>query len=84
MLHLPLSEGNPNQHFHYDTPLVLLGGGIKGNRHISYPSRTVTTSDALLAVLRLFNINEGDTLHDNVKFDGKTFGESTGKETEII
>jgi len=76
--------GNPNQHFHYDTPLVLLGGGIKGNRHISYPSRTVTTSDALLAVLRLFNINEGDTLHDNVKFDGKTFGESTGKETEII
>jgi hypothetical protein len=79
--------GNPNQHFHYDTPLILVGGGgknIKGNRHIAYQSKTVNTSDIMLDVLRIFDINEGDTLHGNEKFNGKSFGDSSGLSTNIL
>lgn len=78
--------GNPNQHLHYDTPLIIVGGGgknIKGNRHIAYETKTVTVADVLTDVLHVFDINETDTLHDNVKFNGKTFGDSTGRSTGI-
>jgi len=76
--------GNPNQHLHYDTPLTLIGGLVEGNRHINYETKTVSTSDVLVDVLRLFDINEGDTLHDDIKFDGETFGDSTGVNTNIL
>jgi len=76
--------GNPNQHFHYDTPLALIGGLVKGNRHIKYETKTVTVADVLTDVLHIFDVNETDTLHDNVKFNGKTFGDSTGRSTGIV
>ena len=78
--------GNPNQHLHYDTPLILVGGagaGLEGNRHVAYDTKTVNTSDIMVDVLRLFDVNETDTLYDDVKFDGKTFGDSTGLGTSI-
>lgn len=79
--------GNPNQHLHYDTPLILVGGagkGLQGNRHIAYPTKTVNTSDVMLDVLRLFDVHEGDTLHGNDVFDGKSFGDSSGINTGIV
>jgi len=79
--------GNPNQHLHYDTPLVLIGGAgknLKGNRHIAYPTKTTNTSDVMLDVLKLFDIHEGDTLHGNELFNGNTFGDSSGRDTGIV
>jgi hypothetical protein len=79
--------GNPNQHLHYDTPLILVGGagkGLQGNRHIAYSTKTVNTSDVMRDVLRLFDVNEGDTLHGAEQFNGSTFGDSSGRDTGIV
>ena len=51
--------GNPNQHFHYDVPHVLVGGAngrLKGGRHLAYPTRAVPTGNLLLSVLDTFDI----------------------------
>jgi hypothetical protein len=52
--------GNPNQHFHYDVPHVVIGsanGKIKGGRHLAYPTRAVPTGNLLLSVLDTFDIH---------------------------
>jgi hypothetical protein len=51
--------GNPNQHFHYDVPHVILGGAngtITGGRHLAYPTKAVPTGNLLLSVLDKFGI----------------------------
>jgi hypothetical protein len=53
--------GNPNQHFHYDVPHVLVGGlngKLKGGRHLAYPTRAVPTGNLLLSVLDKFDIHQ--------------------------
>ena len=45
--------GNSNQHQHYDVPHILVGGAngqLKGNRHLAYERKTVTTGNLLLSV----------------------------------
>jgi len=59
--------GNPNQHLHYDVPHVILGknhGLMKGNRHIAYPSKTVSTGNLLLSLLDQFDIHQ-DSIGDS-------------------
>jgi hypothetical protein len=59
--------GNPNQHFHYDVPHVIVGGANgkmkKGGRHLAYPTREVPTGNLLLSVLDKFDIRL-DTIGD--------------------
>ena len=53
--------GNPNQHFHYDVPHVLIGGNngkLKGNRHLKFATKTVPTGNLLLSVLDQFDIHQ--------------------------
>jgi hypothetical protein len=62
--------GNSNQHLHYDVPHVLIGGAsgrLKGDRHLGFPSRTVSSSNLLLSILDLYGIHE------------ERFGDSTGR-----
>ena len=59
-----LSDGNA--HLHSDLPILLLGGGIRGNRHLRYPLDTPMTN-LLLTML--------DMLH--VPID--SLGDSTGR-----
>ncbi len=59
--------GNSNQHLHYDVPHILLGGAsgqLKGGRHLAFPSRTQTTGNLLLSLLRIFGI-EQDSIGDS-------------------
>jgi hypothetical protein len=61
--------GNSNQHLHYDTPAVLVGGAsgrLKGDRHLAYASRTVPTGNLLLSIANLFDVQT------------ERFGDSTG------
>jgi hypothetical protein len=59
--------GNSNQHMHYDVPHILVGGAngqLKGNRHLAYERKTVTTGNLLLSVLDLYGIHrdvQGDS-----------------------
>jgi hypothetical protein len=79
--------GNSNQHLHFDTPMILVGGAgknLKGNRHIAYKTKTVNTTDIMLDTLRLFDINPGDTLYGQERFDGISFGDSSGLSTGVI
>ena len=53
--------GDSNQHLHYDVPHLLIGGlsgKLKGNRHLAYPSKTVTTGNLLLTILGMYGIHE--------------------------
>jgi hypothetical protein len=53
--------GNSNQHQHFDVPHVLVGGAngqLKGNRHLAYERKTVTTGNLLLSVLDLYGIDQ--------------------------
>jgi hypothetical protein len=62
--------GNPNQHLHYDVPHVIIGkngGRMKGNRHIAYPTRTISTGNLLLSILDQYEIHLD------------SFGDSTGR-----
>ena len=62
--------GNSNQHMHYDVPHILVGGAngqLKGNRHLAYERKTVTTGNLLLSVLDLYGV------HKDVQ------GDSTGR-----
>jgi Protein of unknown function (DUF1552) len=61
--------GNSNQHLHYDTPAVLIGGAsgrLKGDRHLAYASRTVPTGNLLLSIAKMFDV------------EVEQFGDSTG------
>jgi hypothetical protein len=59
--------GNSNQHQHYDVAHLLVGGAngrLKGNRHLAYERKSVTTGNLLLSVLDMFDINrekQGDS-----------------------
>ena len=59
--------GNSNQHQHYDVPHFLIGGAngkLKGNRHLAYERKTVTTGNLLLSILDMFDIHldqQGDS-----------------------
>ena len=53
--------GNSNQHQHYDVPHILVGGAngqLKGNRHLAYERKTVTTGNLLLSILDLYGIQQ--------------------------
>ena len=53
--------GNSNQHQHYDVPHILVGGAngqLKGNRHLHYETKTVTTGNLLLSTLDMFGIEQ--------------------------
>ena len=53
--------GNSNQHQHYDVPHILVGGAngqLKGNRHLKYERKTVTTGNLLLNVLDMYGIHK--------------------------
>jgi hypothetical protein len=53
--------GNSNQHQHYDVPHILVGGAngqLKGNRHLAYERKTVTTGNLLLNVLDMYDIHQ--------------------------
>ena len=53
--------GNSNQHQHYDVPHILVGGAngqLKGNRHLHYETKKVTTGNLLLSTLDMFGIEQ--------------------------
>jgi hypothetical protein len=59
--------GNSNQHQHYDVPHILVGGAngqLKGNRHLAYERKTVTTGNLLLTVLDMYGVHN-DTQGDS-------------------
>jgi len=59
--------GNSNQHQHYDVPHILVGGAngqLKGNRHLHYETKTVTTGNLLLSALDMYGVEreqQGDS-----------------------
>jgi hypothetical protein len=58
--------GNSNQHQHFDVPNILMGGAngqLRGGRHVTYPSKTVTTGNLLLSLMDMFGIHK-DTQGD--------------------
>lgn len=66
--------GNSNQHQHYDVPHILVGGAngqLKGNRHVTYERKTVTTGNLLLNVLDMYGIHKEQQ------------GDSTGRLTKL-
>jgi hypothetical protein len=55
--------GNSNQHLHFDVPHILAGGAsgqLKGGRHLSVPSKTVTTGNLLLSILDFYGIHQDE------------------------
>ncbi len=53
--------GNSNQHQHYDVGHFLVGGAngqLKGNRHLKYDRKTVTTGNVLLSILDMYGVNQ--------------------------
>jgi len=62
--------GNSNQHLHYDVPMVLVGGAggrLQGNRHLSFKTKTVPTSNMLVSILDLCGVPQ------------ESVGDSTGE-----
>jgi hypothetical protein len=57
---------NPNLHAHMDLPLLLVGGGVKGNRHLRFPAETPMTN-LLLTMLDVSGI------------PAEALGDSTGR-----
>ena len=59
--------GNSNQHHHYDVPHILVGGAggqLRGNRHLAYERKSVTTGNLLLNVMDMYGIHrdqQGDS-----------------------
>jgi len=59
--------GDSNQHLHYDVPHLLVGGAsgqLKGNRHLAFPTKTVTSGNLLLSILDLYGIRQ-DSVGDS-------------------
>jgi Protein of unknown function (DUF1552) len=53
--------GNSHRHAHEKVPVILVGGidgTFKGNRHIVFPDNTQRTSNMLLSILHLFDIEK--------------------------
>lgn len=59
------SMSNSNQHSHYNLPLIVAGGGIKGGQHVAYPDKTPMSN----LLLTLVNKAGGHL---------EVFGDSTG------
>jgi hypothetical protein len=57
---------NPNLHAHIDLPLLVVGGGLQGGRHLTYPVGTPMTN-LLLSML------------DKSGVPAETLGDSTGR-----
>ena len=57
---------NSNLHDHFPLPNLVMGGGIKGGRHIKFPDRTPMTNLLL-------------TLMDKVGVSVDKLGDSTGR-----
>ena len=57
---------NPNLHAHYDLPLAVIGGGLKGGRHLAYPTETPMTNLLL-------------TMLDKSGIPTEALGDSTGR-----
>ena len=59
--------GNSNQHQHFDVAHLLVGGAngqLKGNRHLKYDRKTVTTGNLLVSVMDMFGVKrdkQGDS-----------------------
>jgi len=52
--------GNSHRHAHEKVPVILVGGldgTFKGNRHLVFPDNTQRTSNMLLSLLHLYNID---------------------------
>lgn len=64
------SMSNSNQHDHYNLPLIVAGGGIRGGRHLAYPDKT-PMSNLLL------------TLLDRAGGHLDTFGDATGRLSDV-
>jgi hypothetical protein len=59
--------GDSNQHLHYDVPHILVGGAsgkLKGGRHLSFPTKTITSGSLLLSLLDLYGIHQ-DAIGDS-------------------
>lgn len=63
--------GDPNDHDHMDLPVIVAGGLVKGNRHLSVEKGT-TMSNLLLAGLNLLDVPT------------TSFGDSTGPLEELV
>jgi hypothetical protein len=66
--------GNSNQHQHYDVGHFLVGGAngmLKGNRHLKYERKTVTTGNLLLSILDMYGIHQ------------ESQGDSTGRLAQL-
>jgi len=60
------SLSNPNLHAHYDLPLLVVGGGLKGGRHLAHPTDTPMTNLLL-------------TMLDKSGIPTEKLGDSTGR-----
>jgi hypothetical protein len=59
--------GDSNQHLHYDVPHILVGGAsgqLKGDRHLHYQTKTVTSGNLLLSILDMYGIHQ-DSIGDS-------------------
>jgi hypothetical protein len=59
--------GDSNQHLHYDVPHILVGGAggkLKGDRHLHFETKTITTGNLLLSILGMYGI-EQDSIGDS-------------------
>jgi hypothetical protein len=53
--------GDSNQHLHYDVPHILVGGAngkLKGGRHLSFPTKTITSGNLMLSILNMYGIQQ--------------------------
>ena len=67
--------GNSNQHQHFDVAHLLVGGTngqLKGNRHLEYDRKTVTTGNLLLSVMDMYGIKKDKQ------------GDSTGRLPKLV
>jgi hypothetical protein len=66
--------GDSNQHLHYDVPHILAGGAsgkLKGGRHLTFPTKTVSSGNLLLSILDMYGIHQD------------SIGDSTGRVTGL-
>ncbi len=67
--------GDSNQHLHYDVPHILVGGAqgkLKGDRHLHYQTKTVSTGNLLLSILDMYGIHQD------------SIGDSTGRLSGLV
>jgi hypothetical protein len=65
------SFGDPNEHDHMDLPVLIAGGGMRGDRHLVVPKHT-PMSNLMLSMIHAFGIPQ------------ETMGDSTGPLKELM